>query len=488
MILRSLVSVALTASMVAACSSGAEGTDPDSESASESIVGPATPGGRNQAVMLYARVLLPNGTLGTRTCSGAYFGPRVVATAAHCLENVSGKQLFVYFGDNFEADFAQLVEGSDGLQPPAPGQPSLWAQADSFESHPGYDPSQHYPDLGVVYLDRKLPFEPLRLARNRLTTNREVSISGWGASSAPTPTTGAGGRVQRTGISHTLGSPTAADNHAEDPNPGLLVAANRANLLKLDGRTPNANACFGDSGGPVMITDNGQATLVGINYFTGLSCADYSLAARVSSFLPFLDQAVVKGGQQPLKATFDCVAQNASGSLTAFFGYNNKNGVSLAVPYGSKNSLANDINQRPTRFLPGEHHFSFGVDFTVNQTITWTLAPESGANTKLKVDQRSRRCGAVEAKQTECSLACRASQRSGCVGLPTFEGCVDSCLQQIASFESLPACVQRNQAFNVCSAGVSPAAGNWQCFDGFGAFAFGPCAAEADALNNCFFE
>ncbi len=35
--------------------------------------------------MLFARVVLANGSIGTRTCSGGYFAPRVVATAAHCL-------------------------------------------------------------------------------------------------------------------------------------------------------------------------------------------------------------------------------------------------------------------------------------------------------------------------------------------------------------------------------------------------------------------
>ena len=134
----------------------------------------------------------------------------------------------------------QLVPGPNGLEPPAPGQASVWAKADSYESHPSYDPEQHYPDIGFVYLDRKLPFDPLPLLRTPLAANRQVTISGWGANSTPTPTTGAGGRVQRTGTSRTLGSPTAADYHPEDPNPGLLVPANLPNLLKLDGTLPNA--------------------------------------------------------------------------------------------------------------------------------------------------------------------------------------------------------------------------------------------------------
>src|SRR5207237_813773 len=141
-----------------------EGIAPDLETFRDPIVGPSTLGGRNEVVMLYALVVLPSGAIGTRTCSGGYFAPRVVATAAHCLTTIADGQLFIYYGDNFEADFPQLSH-PDGLHPPAPGQPSVWAKADSFEIHPSYVPDQHFPDIGVVYLDRKLPFDPLPLSR-----------------------------------------------------------------------------------------------------------------------------------------------------------------------------------------------------------------------------------------------------------------------------------------------------------------------------------
>jgi hypothetical protein len=294
--------------------------------------------------------------------------------------------------------------------------------------------------------------------------------------------------VQRTGTSRTLGSPTLADFHPEDPNPGLLVAANRATLLKLDGAPPNANTCFGDSGSPLLITEFGQTYIAGVNYFTGLSCADYSLYTRISSFLPFFDAAYKKGGQALLKPAFDCVAPNAQGTLSAFFGYENANGVSVSVPYGSKNNLALDTtNQRLVRFLPGTHHFGFAVDFASNQTLSWTLSPDNSPTATVTVNQSSRRCSAAEADQSECALACRASQRSGCASLPTFEECIGFCVDQAQSVrDSVPACSSANSAFNVCTAGVSPDPANWECFDGFGAFALGPCGPELDALNACF--
>lgn len=481
--------MALSALVTVSCSVDGEGPDVDITETTREIIGPSTLGGRNEVVMLYARVQLANGGLGTRTCTGTYYAPRVVMTAAHCLPNIFLKDLFVYFGDNFAADQGQLVPGPNGLEVPPPGTAgAVFAHADSWEAHPAYDPSQHYPDIGVVYLDRKLPFDPLPMSRVSLAANRVVTISGWGADTAPTPTTGAGARVQRTGTSRTLGSPTNADFHPEDPNPGVLVAANQPTLIKLDGRAPNANPCFGDSGGPILVTDNGQTTVAAVGYFVGLSCADYSLFTRTSSFLPFFDAAYKKGGQEVLKPTFDCVAPNANGTLTAFFGYDNKNGVSITVPYGTKNALARDtLNQRPTRFLNGTHHFTFGVDFVSGQTVTWTLSPENSPTTTLNVNASSRRCGSAEANQTECALSCRASQRSGCPNLPTFEGCVGFCLDQIGFISSdLPQCLPPNSAINTCTAAVSPNPANWLCDDFFGAFAADPCAAQFDALNTCF--
>lgn len=468
----------------AACSGVGE---EDTSVAQDAIIGPSTPGGRNEVVMIYAFVVSPTGT-GYRTCSGTYFAPRVVVTAAHCLQDVQGRQLFVYYGDNLQADFAQLTDDAYGLVPPPPGSPSSWSQADSFESHPSFDPNAFYPDIGVVYLDRKLPFDPLPILRTPLEANRTVTISGWGSNSAPTPVTGAGAGVQRTGTTRTLGSATAADYHPEDPNPGVLVAANRPNILKTDGRAPYANGCFGDSGGPVLVNNNGQTYIAGVNYFTGLSCADYNLSTRPSSFLPFLDNAYKKGGQEVLKPTFDCVAPNVNGTLTAFFGYDNKNGASITVPYGSKNAFARDTTgQRLTRFFPGTHHFAFGVDFTSSQTLSWTLSPDNSPTTTITVNQASRRCGAAEAEQTECALSCRASQRSGCAILPTFEECLGFCTDQIGFVRDVvPQCSAANQAINTCTAAVSSSPANWSCYDQFGAYAEGPCAAQFAALNTCF--
>src|SRR4051794_35847820 len=66
------------------------------------IVRPTATGGRNEVVMLYyLSSFTASGQPVYGTCSGAYFAPRTVLTAAHCVQQIVGNQLFIYYGDNF---------------------------------------------------------------------------------------------------------------------------------------------------------------------------------------------------------------------------------------------------------------------------------------------------------------------------------------------------------------------------------------------------
>ena len=478
--------------LLVACASGdpgANGAD-HLDSTKDTILRPTAIGGRDQVVMVYAKVIV-NGAIGTRTCTGSYFAPRVVLTAAHCLTNVFVDQMFVYFGDDFATDVNELTVQGATLIPPPPGSPSHWSKADSFETHPQYDANLNYPDMGVIYMDRKPPFDPLPLYRSRLDNsflNKVVTIMGWGANSAPTPTTGAGGQIERTGKTTFLGSPTAADYHADDPNPGMLNATVRNNTFKLDGRAPNSNPCFGDSGGPTIINQYGQDYIAGVGFWVGLSCENYTIFSRLEPFLPFLDQAYKKGGQETLIPSLDCVAPNPSGSLTAYFDYTNKNGVALTVPYGTKNQLALDtLGWRPTAFAPGEHDFVFGVDFGVNQTLTYSLAPDNSPRTTINVTKNSPRCGADKASQVECGNACRAQERSGCPNMPSFSTCLAGCVENNEFFANVyPDCADELSALNTCYATVPPGTQNWTCFDG--SVPDSPaCSSQVDAFITCLY-
>lgn len=79
-----------------------------------------------------------------------------------------------------------------------------------------------------------------------------------------------------------------------------------------------------------------------------------------------------------LTPTLQCVHNNGGGSYTAYFGYNNNNGVSVYVPLGSKNKFSPTPIDRgqPKLFLPGSHTNVFSVNFN-GSNLVWTLSQSS---------------------------------------------------------------------------------------------------------------
>ncbi|MGC4086325.1 MAG: trypsin-like serine protease [Polyangiaceae bacterium] len=427
------------------------------------IVRAAAEGGKDQVVLLYMKTF----TGGTRSCTGTYIGPRLVLTAAHCMSNVPQNQVYAYFGSDFATDLAALPQNPFSLIIPPPGQASPFAQSDSYQVHPDWDASLTYPDMAVVYLDRALPFEPLEVARFRVDRDfvgKTGTLVGWGASAALSADISqtTGGRVQRTGFTKILGSPTQADYHPEDPNAGMLVPGIRRDTLKTDGHAPYANSCAGDSGGPLFVKQRGRDYVAGVGSWTGLWCEDYSLFTRIDPFLSFIDGAERRTGRAPVKPHLECVAPNSDGSYSAFFGYENENGVSVDVPYGFRNAMPLDTDKhRVSHFAPGRHDFVFSVDFQPKQQLLYTLLPEGSRPSVLLANKRSPACGEEVAAQVACGGFCRAGLKAGCTdALPSDAQCMSDCNDLASAF---PECGAELNAMNQCYASTPPGEDHWMC-------------------------
>jgi hypothetical protein len=425
-----------------------------------------------------------NTFFGRTLCSGTYFAPRLVVTAAHCVGFAIPGQLFVYHGKDYLGDVATLP-----FIPP-PGEPSLWARGESTVVHPEYDPGVNYPDLAVVFLDRELPFAPIGLHREPVSDAvKKGEIVGWGGSRALTAdiTEVEGVGIKRSAKVELLGSPTEADFHADDPNPGILVPEIRADLLKTNGLFPSANTCAGDSGGPLLLKQLDIDVLAGVGFWTGLFCEDYAIFTRIDPFLAFFDESIRRAGNAPIVPRLECVEEQASGPLRAHFGYQNDNGLSITIPYGPDNFFAADTEgNRPSEFGPGDHPFDFKIDFESGEQLSWFLAPPAGPTTLVEVDVASPRCDPND-QTLICANQCDASLAAECSdGSADRSQCINDCVLNASFFNDI-GCGTEWNAYLFCVTRVPPDAANWDCsFPGFPPFPVFPiCEPEFNAALAC---
>ncbi len=399
------------------------------------------------------------GFSGTTFCSGTYIADRVVLTAAHCIrgDSIPGRT-FVYHGKDYLTDSATLPVI------PAPGENSKFARAESAVVHPAWDPGVFHPDLAVLLLDRELPMEPLPIERHAISRHeRYGTIAGWGASKALTADTSVveGGFIKRSATVKLLGSPTEADYHADDPNPGILDPAIRPDLLKTDGRAPRSNTCAGDSGGPLLVDQHGRDRVAAVSFWGGLWCEDYGMFTRVAPFVDFIDDQVERAGKADIVPRLECVEEQPGGALTAHFGYQNDNGVTVEVPHGFRNSFARDFaDARPEHFAPGNNAFVFSVDFPASKTLVWRL--KAGTTTTVTANAASPRC-AADNPTLICAQACDNQLDAECSdGSASRTQCIADCEANAAFFTYVGCGVEWN-GYLGCTAEVPAAPENWDC-------------------------
>jgi V8-like Glu-specific endopeptidase len=428
-----------------------------------------------------------NGFSGSTLCTGTYIAPRVVVTAAHCMRSDQiPDQAFVYYGKDYLHDQAQLPNI------PKPGKRSNWARVESHVVHPDYSASVNYPDLSLLLLDRDLPFDPIELDHQHINDRVDQGkIVGWGGELALTPdiTQVEGAGIKRSANVPILGSPTAADYHADDPNPGMLDANIRRNLLKTDGRAPHANTCAGDSGGPLLVERHGEQELAGVGFWTGLSCEDYAVFTRIDPFLDYFHAQIKRAGDSRITPRLECVEAEGGGKFKARFGYANDNGVTVHIPYGGHNSLPEDThNARPDDFAPGDQAYAFSVEFRARDDLRWKLNPEHGPATNVRADSHSPACN-LDDPSLVCGDACNNQLAAACADPTAPRGqCMSDCVGQTGSFDYL-GCGAEWRDYLRCTSNVPKAASNWDCsFPGFAPTPVSPnCDNELNAAITCLY-
>lgn len=184
-------------------------------------------------------------------CTATVIEASTVLTAAHCLDDLGARTLYVVFG---------LDEAASDIQSRV---------ATSSRVHGTYDAKSRSKfdrdDIALVRFSGSLPpgYRPMRLLFNEdiLVEGAPVTVAGFGATN---------------GNSH-LGMGKLRFTEVTIRNPGYGISEVQTNETR-------SGTCRGDSGGPAMIEVDGAYVLWGITSRGALACNDDGIYTKVAAY------------------------------------------------------------------------------------------------------------------------------------------------------------------------------------------------------------
>lgn len=240
----SLTALSLTLALSSACTV----VDEDVGASRAQIIGGTATTEYPAVAFLYSEFA---DTDAAQLCSGTLITPRVILTAAHCVEFPSGapERYLAYFGSN-------VLDETD----PVGSEP---IDITKYEFHPTWDIEnlEGGHDIGLVVLSRPVEgIAPMRINRQPVDdlVGQDVHLVGWGR------TTGEG---EDFGVKREVTSKLTS-----------------ANDLLIEYGSATANTCQGDSGGPNFMTVGGEEVIAGITSFGSVGCDQYGVGTRVDHF------------------------------------------------------------------------------------------------------------------------------------------------------------------------------------------------------------
>lgn len=227
------------------------------------------------------------------SCTGTVVSPRVILTAAHCVEDLDR-------GRFTPANRYAVATGTT-----TPSQSLAQNVFRVVETHvfPGFDPGSLRGDAGILVLDRPTSAPPIPLAGPADATlyagGAGAQLAGWGLTRANA--TAAPGSLRATAM--VVQTPTFCEQKTRRYYPPYSASAQ---LCTLDVATKNSGGCFGDSGGPAIgLRADGTPVELGIISTGGPFCSTKlpNVLTRADFVAPWVAEwvaAIELGAPRPL--------------------------------------------------------------------------------------------------------------------------------------------------------------------------------------------
>lgn len=224
-------------------------------------------------------------------CAGTAISATMVLTAAHCFHTVDGTLSRL-------PSQVRVVAGHPDLTAAVLDEHPLGT--DLFV-HPDFDVRGHIADVAVLAVDRDLPVPPQRLADPSDPSPAAGSVAvilGWGRTGPESDQASSTTTVLHEAHVPVVSPERCAEAFDPSPDPVAHVCAGG------DGTTdqPGADACRGDSGGPLLLpVEQGGAVQIGITAFGPPVCGVDApgVYTAIGAHRAFID-TVLAGGATPV--------------------------------------------------------------------------------------------------------------------------------------------------------------------------------------------
>lgn len=192
------------------------------------------------------------------TCSGVLVGPRLVVTAAHCIERARPDTIEVFVGHDVQGD-------------------GTFLGVSALRTDPGYDPMTGEHDIALVFLAEPSSVAPYALptiALDTLAPGTPLRAVGFGVTARLAQDAG----IKREGT--------------------LALGAVRAG--SFDATPAPSLTCDIDSGGPLFAMLDGVEQLVGITVSGDVACETTAFQVRVDAVAAYIAPAIDAANNAPV--------------------------------------------------------------------------------------------------------------------------------------------------------------------------------------------